>query len=128
MLNNFIHDIAVQKSGQLLDFPENELSFNSYIVQRIISMYSPNICFIINETTNKKLSQLSKEQVYKLLIDIIPKQKNSFTKYFKKDKTELILTDTDKKNVDFLCEKYKISYREVKDYINILDLNINFLK
>lgn len=127
MLNDFVSDIVSQKSGHLLDFPENELLFNSYIVQRVISMYSPHLCFIINETTNKKLSTLSKKDTYDLLLNIIPKQKKSFTKYLKKEKDELNLTDNDKKNLDFLCDKYKISKRELKSYIKNFDLNINFL-
>ena len=127
MLNDFISDIVSEKSGKLLDFPENEILFNSYMVQRVLSMYSPQICYILNETTNKKLSNLSKEDLYKLLISIVPRQRKTFTKYFKKEKDDLVLTDKDKNNLEFLCDKYKISQREIKNYIKAFDLNINFL-
>ena len=125
MLNEFITDIVSGKTGKLLDFPENEIAFNPFITQRIISMYSPQLCNIINETTNKKLPHLSKVGVYNLLLAIVPKQKRNFTKYFKKESHKLSFTEKDKKNIDFLCERNKVSYREVEKYIIEFDLELN---
>ena len=127
MLNEFIRDIVANKTGKLLDFPENEILFNPYITQRVISMYSPTLCNVINETTNKKLSALSKRELYDLLIAIIPKQNKSFTKFFKKETVDgkLNLSDKDKTAIDFLCSKYNISYREVVGYVVEFDLDVD---
>lgn len=128
MLNDFISDIVCEKQGNLFEYPENELFFNSFLIQRIISMYSPQLCNIINETTNKKISVLSKEEIYKLLITIIPRQKNSFTKYFKKKDQEIVLSEKENKYIKHLCEVKNCSHREIKQYINNFDLNINFFE
>ena len=108
MLNDYIKDIINIKRGDLLDFPENEINFSPYTVQRFISMLSPEICEIVNEVTNKRLSTLTKKQFYRLLLIVIPKQNKSYIKYFKKEKEDFNLTDKQKSTVDFLCSKYKL--------------------
>lgn len=125
MLNDYIKDIINIKRGDILDFPENEINFSPYTVQRFISMLSPEICEIVNEVTNKRLSTLTKKQFYRLLLIVIPKQNKSYIKYFKKEKEDFNLTDKQKSTVDFLCSKYKLSYREVKTYIKTFDLNVD---
>ena len=58
MLNIFeiLNDIIVTKKGNLLDNVEDEDQFLPYIVCRWLSMYSPEYAQIINETTNKHLT------------------------------------------------------------------------
>ena len=125
MLSNFIQDIIQKKTGKLLDLPENVLQFNPYIIQRFLSMLSGNMCHILNETTNKKLNSFEKKEIYQLLITLIPQQKKSYIKYIKKETEKSMFTDIEKKGIDLVAEKYKISKKSIEQYINDLNLNID---
>ena len=49
----FINDIIFGKKGDVIENVEDEDQFNGYLVNRWVSMYSPDNASIINETTNK---------------------------------------------------------------------------
>ena len=49
----FINDIIFGKKGDVIENVEDEDQFNGYIINRWVSMYSPDNAKIINETTNK---------------------------------------------------------------------------
>lgn len=127
MLFEFIKDIAFRKEGNLLDHSENELQFNGFSVQRALSMFSPKMCHILNETANKKLGIFSKKELYKLFLLITPKQKNEYFKYIKKNKADTFLTEPQTQIVEMLQEKYKVSNREMKLYISELNLDVDKL-
>ena len=125
MLSSFIKDIAQKKKGDLLDLPENELLFSPYVVQRIVSMFSPLLCHIVNETSNKTLSIFDKKEIYKLLLAVVPPQKSAFSRYIKKEPKAVVLTDVQKQAVEMLARRNKLSMKEVERYAEELGLNID---
>jgi 2-polyprenyl-3-methyl-5-hydroxy-6-metoxy-1,4-benzoquinol methylase len=127
MLFDFIKDIVCDKKGDLLNQSDNHAFFNSFLIQRFLSFNSPNFCYILNSTINKKINLLDKKQVYNFLIAVTPKQTKYFSKYIKNEKNEQVFTENDKKVIDYLSKKNKISKKEVIEYIKILNLDIEKL-
>ena len=119
---DFINDILYHKRGDLLDNIEHEGQYNSYMVNRWISMYSPQHATLVNLTSNRLYSALStKESSYKFLLNVMPKSNPRRIMYVKKkkvDKTE----ETD--DVTLLANNLELSKREINDYIKQLDLKL----
>lgn len=125
MLSEFLKDIIQLKKGDLFDLPENELQFNPYIIQRFLSMQSPMMCDIVNQTTNVKIGVLDKKQMYLLMLNIVPKQRSTSFKYIKKEETSVFLNEKEKKAVELLSQRYKLSKKDIETYIKELGLNID---
>ena len=68
-----------------------------------------------NEIQRYTNGQLKSRELYKVYLDVLPKKK-SFDKYIK-GKSE---SKWDKNVIKYLCEYFKLSSREVEDYLEIL--------
>lgn len=104
-----------------LGFQITEDNFNLFMVNRYLSFYHPNICKMINETSNKYDIQNNLqhyENAYEYIYNIIPKIPYKFIKYIKKPAVKNIrdnnITDEDVKN---LANFYEISTREVRNML-----------
>jgi hypothetical protein len=91
---------------------EDKATFNPYMLHRCISMHEPYI-----ELANylQQFWQLTHEQLYLIYCSYLPEQK-IFAKYIK--------STTSKSNSDLLsilANHYKISTREIKQYLHILN-------
>lgn len=87
--------------------------FNAYMIHRFMSMHSNETIELANIA--QRLHPTDKKGIYSFYKDFIPK--NSKWVRYQKAKTK-------KYNDDLLVELadyYKISQREVKDYLNMLD-------
>lgn len=124
MLSDFVKDITLYKKGDLLNYSDNEVHFNSFIIQKICSMDSENICDVLNQTTNKFLTCLNKKQLYVMLLKIIPQKPIKYNKISSSNKNKLMFNESDKKAIKFLSSKYNIGKRDVEEYIKNFDLNI----
>lgn len=98
--------------------------FSPYILQRWISMISPEICNFINETSNSQYSVISdKQKFHDYLLSVIPKIGRKKIQYIKKEKQNSL-----EQNKEDIIKEYakrlEISYRELK---SILELDPNFL-
>jgi len=127
LLFDFIRDIVFCKKGDLLDNFENENEFQPYMLQRWLSMYSPDFAKIINLTTNRLYSiYQTKSHWYKDFLIILPKTYNKKIKYIKKNKEK---QDPEIKNViSFLAKTNQISEREIEMYISEFNIDIEHLK
>ena len=124
---SFINDIIFGKKGDVIENVEDEDQFNGYLVNRWVSMYSPENASIINETTNKYFNVFdSKKEWYEYLVKIIPKGSPGRIHYIKKEKTEKV------KNYDeivkFLAKRFEISKREVQQYIDSGKVDLSNIK
>lgn len=101
---------------------EDKSSWNNYMINRFFSM-EVELVELINETQKYSSGILTSEFYYKLLYDVLPKQ-SFYLKYIKsKNKLEL-----DSEFVDVFCTHYKLSKREIYEYIKYLkDNNSNEL-
>lgn len=89
-------------------------SFEPFMVNRFLSM-NMEFLELVNELQMYTIGQLSPKDVYKLYLDILPKKK-SFDKYIKGKGDEKY----NDKVLDYLSRYFEVSYREVKDYLEIL--------
>ena len=81
----YINDILFAKKGNLLNNIDSESNYNSYMINRWVSMYSPNIAEIINHTTNRLFPIFeTKKDNYKFLLAVLPKCRFRRIKYIKK--------------------------------------------
>jgi len=87
-------------------------TWNSYMVHRFLSM-NPDFTELVNEV--QILPPTSKKQIYSIYREYIPKN-NKWSKYVKSS-----TKDPDKDLVEYLKNYFKVSTREIKDYLKILD-------
>ena len=123
----FINDIIFGKKGNIIQNVEDEDQFNGYLVNRWVSMYSPENATIINETTNKYYNVFdSKKEWYEYLVKIIPRGSPGKINYIKKEKRKDV--DNYDEIVKFLAKRFEISKREVQQYIDSGQVDISNIK
>jgi hypothetical protein len=86
--------------------------WNSYMIHRFLSQ-NINFIEIVNEV--QLLPPTSKKQIYTIYREFIPKN-NKWSKYIKSS-----IKEPNKDLVLNLKEYFKVSTREIKDYLKILD-------
>jgi hypothetical protein len=93
-------------------------NFNLYMMNRWISMYSPELASMVNFTTNRFGQVLdTQESQYSLLLNIFPKTKYKKLNYLKKKKEPKKQT-TD--NISVLAKNKELSQREIQMYYSFL--------
>lgn len=85
--------------------------WNSYMVHKVLSM-NPKFTEIVNEI--QTLPPTSKKEIYTIYRDFIPRNRE-WSKYIK-SKTK----EPNKDLVEILRDYFKLSSREIKDYIRVL--------
>lgn len=94
---DFINNILFDKKEQPNETQDEESEFNGYMVNRWISMYSPSMSIIVNNSTNWLYSIFqTKQEYYKFLLKIIPQVRRRYIRYIKKVKID----DHDREEVD----------------------------
>lgn len=127
LLFDFIRDIVFRKKGDLLNNPDAENEFQPFMMQRWLSMHSPDLAKTINLTTNRLWSIYeSKKDWYKDFLTFIPKTYNKKIKYIKKAKEKV--DKEEQEVIDFLARTKEMSKREVKLYIDEFNINTDQLK
>jgi hypothetical protein len=92
---------------------ENE-DFSAWMIQRWISMYSPELTYFCNEMFNSHYSAfLDKQMWHDGMLSILPKVKFKRVKYFKKDKKK------PSDDVLHLATRLEISHREAKEFLEL---------
>lgn len=127
----YINSILFSKKK--LDINMDDNTYSSFMINRWASMYSAEMCYFINKTTNFRLDKIfgnSKEDQYKFLLNLIPKLKYSKINYLKKSKKETIKQTNKDNGIEINLEEayannYELSQREIKEYLKLLkDLGI----
>lgn len=113
-----ISDILVTKKKNLITSVDEEAEFVPYLVNRWISMYSPQVALKCN-ILNKYLAIFdNKKDLYSLFCAVIPKLPLKKITYFKKKKQE----ESNEDEIIAQLAKFKeLSKREVRDYLNMLN-------
>ena len=102
-----------QYKGDVDSFTDKDWDqWNSYLIHRFLSM---NIDFlpIVNEV--QSYPPQSKKEIYSIYKEYIPKN-NKWNKYIKSNTKQ-----PNKELVNHLKDHFKVSFREVIDYLKILD-------
>jgi len=114
---DYINDILFLKKGDKLSNIDDESQFNSYLINRWLSMYSPEVATIVNSTGNWLYSIFEDKRLYyNFLINVIPKLRRKHINYVKKKKPEE--QEDEDNNAELLAQTLEISRREINDYID----------
>lgn len=117
---DYIDSILYKKPLNKADI-EYSSSYNIYLINRWLSMYSSDLCNIVNSTINRYGSNISKKEHYEFLYNLISKSSKKKINYIKKTKQNL------KEDLDYINEiadMLEISHREAKELIDLeSDLN-----
>lgn len=82
---DYINNILFSKNSYKAQNVEDIKVYNGFLVNRWLSMFDKDSAHLINETTNKKdYLKNDKEMQYKMLLNIIPKNKYRRIDYIKK--------------------------------------------
>ena len=86
---DYINDVLFFKQKNLLQNVDDSDSFNPYLVNRWVSMYSPECAVVINSTVNWLYPIFdTKQEQYTFLTDILPRVSRKRINYIKKKKTD----------------------------------------
>lgn len=102
---DIVNDIKWEKTGKCLDTEDGKQAFLSFLVIKILSL-DPDICERLN-FCQKYIEILDKEQMYKLLLAVVPKKKSFEKKITKLEPDNLI---------PFIANYFECSIKEAKEY------------
>jgi DNA primase catalytic subunit len=97
---------------------EEEREYQFFLINRWLSMHSGEFASLVNETTNKYWSCLSKDELNKLLINTVPRQRYKKIDYIKKIKKEKTKED---ETIEMLAKNLEVSQREIKMYSELVE-------
>ena len=111
---DILNDVLFTKKGNTLQNVDDESAFNMFMINRWVSMYSPNLAVVINNTTNRLHSVFdTKQDYYKYISKVLPKVNRKHIAYIKKVKKD----DTEEiDNIKILAKRLELSEREIKSY------------
>ena len=111
---DYINSIAFSKKSIDLNC-EDESQFSSFMVNRWLSFYSPEISNYINETSNKQIGAFNiKQDQYNYIYNIIPKCRFKRIAYIKKTKK-----DKEEKEEQLILPEF-LSKREYSNHVELL--------
>ena len=112
-----INDILYTKKGKLIDNIDDESALNMYMINRWVSMYSPGLAMVINNTTNWMSSVFeTKHDYYRFVSKVLPRVPRKRIHYIKKTKPE---TTEQTDNTALLAKRLELSEREIKSYYEL---------
>ena len=113
---DIIGSILVNKKKIELNL-DNEGEFNLYMTNRWLSMYSPTVAALLNDTVNKWWPIFeTKQQQYDFLYHLMPKCRFKRIQYIKKNKKEKESKDKQEDYSQLAAQGMCISTRELKMY------------
>ena len=116
---DYLNDILFTKRGNSLQNMDEESNFNTYMLNRWISMYSPALALVINNTTNWLHGVFeTKQQYYQFVSKVLPRVNRKRIHYIKKTKRDE--PDTTDDNLSVMAKRLELSEREIKSYYELL--------
>jgi len=115
---DFLNDILFSKKKTAFQSVDDAKLFSPFLVNRWISMYSPECAIVINKLAKYISVFENKQDLYNFLVTMVPKVSKRNINYIKKIKED----KNKKEEVDFvslLSKKHEISKREIKEYLLI---------
>ena len=118
MKNTFdIIDNIINKKEQYSISPDDD--FVPYMIQRWISMISPEMAYVINETSNTHFAAMQDKQMWNdYFLTTIPKIGRKKIKYLKKDKPK------HSQDIKDLAQMMEISCRELCELLELTNEKI----
>ncbi len=121
---DYLNDILFTKRGNSLQNMDEESNFNTYMLNRWISMHSPALALVINNTTNWLHGVFeTKQQYYQFVSKVLPQVNRKRIHYIKKAKRDD--PDTTDDNLRVIAKRLELSEREIKSYYELLKCSTN---
>lgn len=110
-LFDWLNEITYHKRPWTTFTDEDKAEFNTYMINRFISM---NSSYIDAVNLIQRYPDCPKRKVYQFYCELLPKQK-AFFKYVKASAKD------DPETIKAIAEYHQCSTREAKEYINVVD-------
>ena len=110
---DWLNEITYHKRPWSTFTDEDKTEFNTYMINRFISMNSSYIDVV---NLIQRYPDCPKRKVYQFYCDLLPKQK-AFFRYIKASAKD------DPETIKAIAEYYQCSTREAKEYISIVDVD-----
>jgi len=123
---DYLKDIIKEKKGNLITNVDDESTFVPFLVNRWLSMHSPQNAILVNLTGNQNWSIFNtKTEYYKYLLALIPQDNRIYISYIKKVK-ENVNKDEEhiEEIVSLLSNQLQLSKREIRMYIETTGLDL----
>lgn len=118
MLFDYLKNILHKKQPDIL---EEDNDFVPFLIQRWLTMYSPEMAYVINETTNKYwVAYRNKQEWYDAFISMTPKVSFRKLNYIKKGKEQ---NSKEEDMIKAIARNMEISQREVKLYLEKVEVD-----
>lgn len=106
-----------------IDINIEDKSFILYLFNRWVSMYSPELCYYVNETLNKRLYEIfpNINEQYNYAYNILPKMHYKKINYIKKLKSNNDKSKLEKEHntVKSYADNLELSQREIELYLDM---------
>ena len=111
-LFDWVKEIVLTKSDYRKFSKESWDSFEPYMIHLVLSM-NPNYIELIDEVQG--LNNVSKEKLYRIYVNLIPRNNRTYYPYIKSKISKL---NEDK--IKYVSQLYECSYQEANEYIDIM--------
>ncbi len=104
---------------QPIDVMQTDQPISPYMIQRWLSMYSPQVALLINATSNRLWSGIASDpQVFVDLLDVVvPKLPYARISYIKKPVSDKPEATNQSETVELVAKLLQISQRESETYV-----------
>ena len=110
-----LNDLVFSKKRKCMNNIDHENEYVPFMINRWISMISPQHAQVINNTVNWMYGVFeNKQSHYKLLHNVIPRARWQRVTYHKKNKETQQTESNDSKHIKLLACTLELSEREVK--------------
>ena len=111
---DYVHAVLHSKDKEIFSNVDDESTFSSYMVNRWISMYSPEMANLVNQTTNKYTAIFNtKQDHFNFFVSVFPRLKQKRINYVKKAKAEKEKKEDEK--IPLIAKNLECSQREIKN-------------
>lgn len=111
---DFIQDILYKKKGDLLTNSDATSELVPFMINRWVSMHSPQNAILINETANTLWPAFqTKQEWYSFYLGVVPKSKFKKIEYIKKTEKQKKEKEEGVNEIKMLAKNLQISEREV---------------
>lgn len=118
MLFDYLKNILYQKNPEIL---EEDNDFVPFLIQRWLTMHSPEMALIVNETTNRYWASFNtKQDWYNAFITMLPRVKFRKLNYIKKSKDKNEKSDD---VISAIARNLEISEREIRMYLEKTEID-----
>lgn len=119
MIFDQLNDLLFTKERKCMDNVDHESDYNPYMINRWISMYSPELAHVINNTVNWTYQVFeTKSEHYNFLHTVIPRVNRKRINYIKKTKRDK--ESEPEHDVNMLAKSMELSQREIQTMLDML--------